>query len=150
MLWSLAAHSAASSAQRRQFRSGEQLGDTWGATGRGGRPDPRIAAAAVGVVSGCVQSSNADPWLTREANRGGSGGDVCALDDPLELLFASFGEGATCSFRGLSGGGLLGSRKGTKATAGSGSVWGWSSHISVSCAWVDIARYDEGRAAAAE
>ena len=125
MRWSLAAHSAASSAQRRQFRSGEQLGETCGATGRGGRPDPRIAAAAVGVVSGCVQSSNADPWLTRAANRGGSGGDVCALDDPLELLlFASFGEGAGCNFRGLSGGGLLGSRKGTKATAGSGSVWG--------------------------
>ena len=149
MFWSLAAHYAASSAQRRQFRSGEQLGETCGATGRGGRPDPRIAAAAVGVVSGCVQSSNADPWLTRAANRGGSGGDVCALDDPLELLFGSSGEGAGCNFRGLSGGGLLGSRKGTKATAGSGSVWGRSSHISVSCAWVDIARYDEGRAAAA-
>ena len=110
-LTSFAALSAASWAHRGQFRSGETRGTGWG-----GRPHPRVDSGAFVVISECACSSKAEPWL-RRANRGGSGGDVCA---PLEA--PDVGEEAACNFKGFSGGGLLGSKKGEKATPDSGCV----------------------------
>ena len=138
-LRSFAALSAASSAHRGQFRSGEREGETRGAAAKGGRPHPRVDSGAFVVISECTCSSKAEPWL-RRANRGGSGGDVCApLDAP------DVGEGAACNFRGFSGGGLLGSKKGEKATPDSDCVAGRSSPgASRACssrARVDIARW---------
>jgi len=143
-LRSFAALSAASWAHLGQFRSGEREGETRGATGGGGRPHSRVARVDSGafvVVSECTCSSKAEPWL-RRANRGGSGGDVCApLDTP------DVGEPFTGNFRGVSGGGLLGSKKGEKATPDSGCVPGRSSP-GASRARVDIAR-DAGEVARA-